>query len=362
MSYGFSAEYEQLVVGLSCSHPLFWSLTGRHILPEGLEQPGAQVLQRLMLEHSVVSDNRSLSPISLRESLLQRFRDGAIKPGEIRAAQDFLEQGLCLVEDTGITAEEASTVAAKVVISEHQRIALEKSVDAFAKGQDLLKFTDQMVSIQAIGTVPQVDSVDLEEVIERIVGRRRVRKMDTGIDELDMRLGGIAAGTETVFLGSPGAGKSVALSQVASHALLSCLNVAIATLEVSTHTWSARLMGSLLSFPVTPIDDANPEAIQRVVDELQDLAPALGHAAISYFTPQATTVAEILKWVASVEARWGQPVDVLIVDYADKLAPEAKKDIGSSYEGMREVYEQLRIWAERRGSWVFTASQARGQG
>ena len=332
------------------------------MLPAGLDRPEAQLLQRLMAEHSTAYGDVAPSPLSLRETLLQQVNAGTIKLSAQRDAQTFLEQGLALIEDTGITAEEASAVAATSVIKEHQRIALEKSVDAFSKGEDLLALSEQIVSIQAIGIAAKAESVDFVNLMDRIATQRRVRRIDTGIDDLDMRLGGIQAGTETVFVGGPGAGKSVVLSQVSAHAMLLGLNVLIATLEVSTNTWSARLFGALTGTPVTPISDANPQALQHVKEELLDLAPLLGHAAISYFTPQATTVSELLKWVQLHERKWRQPVDVLVVDYADKLAPENKKDTGSSYEGMREVYEKLRVWAEQRGSWVFTASQAKGRG
>jgi hypothetical protein len=332
------------------------------MLPAGMVTPSAKLLLKIMVDYSKANGDVAPAALSLREQLLQQFHDGLIKPSDRVDAQTLLEHGLALVEDTGITAEEASAVAAKAVISEHQRIALEKSVDAFTKGEDLTVLSDQLSIIKQIGVSAQTTTIDFEDAIADIEGRRKVRRINTGIDELDLRLCGVQAGTETVFVAGPGGGKSMCLSQVASSAMLSSLNVMIATLEVSRYTWNARLIGSMLTIPVTPIEDANPQTLQRVRDELQDLLPMLGHCAISYFTPQATTVREILAWVHANEQRWRQRVDVLIIDYADKLAPEGKKDTGSSYEGMRDVYEKLRIWAEQNGTWVFTAAQAKGKG
>lgn len=639
MSYGFSPEYEQLVIAMSCTQPSFWSLTGRHMLPAGMDQPEAQLLLRILSEYGKANGDEVPSALSLREQLIQQLSEGVIKQSACMAAQRWLEQGMALLEDTGILASEASAVAAKSVISEHQRIALEKSVDAFAKGEDLTVLSDRLAAIKQIGVSAQTTTVDFENALADIGSRRKVRRMNTGIDDLDLLLGGVQAGTETVFVGAPGGGKclakdtpvlmhdgsvrlvqdivtghllagpdkyprrvsgvtagidtlylivpkkgmpwscnsehilvlhesvrgvqtevamqdflqwplarrkfaklirsattfsagtelvlvpylmgmllggpddasvcavldslfkydlapansrfipqqykratlqeryqiiaglidsvgqhdgrgaydlvtkferladdvafiarsvglaayvtaeagyrvhisgrtedipcrveskqapareqrkdplhvsfdvhkhygeyfgfqvdrdglfllgdftlthnSMCLSQVASNAMLLGLNVLVATLEVSRYTWNARLIASMLNIPITPIEDGNPQTTQRVQHELYDLMPILGHCAISYFTPQATSVREIITWVRANEQRWRQRVDVLVVDYADKLIPEGKIDKGNSYEGMREVYEKLRIWAEQNGAWVYTAAQAKGRG
>jgi len=46
------------------------------------------------------------------------------------------------------------------------------------------------------------------------------------------------------------------------------------------------------------------------------------------------------------------------VDYADKL--KATRNV-NEYTAMRQVYEDLRVWAEREKRWLVTASQAKAR-
>jgi hypothetical protein len=81
------------------------------------------------------------------------------------------------------------------------------------------------------------------------------------------------------------------------------------------------------------------------------------------FTPYATTLEDIKEWVDQCEQFYGRKMDLLVVDYADKVGAKAKKGEQQSneYTSGRVVYEGLRIYADARKMFCWTASQANRQ-
>jgi hypothetical protein len=89
----------------------------------------------------------------------------------------------------------------------------------------------------------------------------------------------------------------------------------------------------------------------------------IGPMWVKYFTPQITSTADIVSWMQLCEAETGRNVDLLVVDYADKLTDaRAKKDQQSKYALMEFVYESLRVAAVDRKCWCWTASQSTVKG
>lgn len=357
VDYGLSADYCAVCAAM-LTRTGWWARLGRHIDPQGLSGGATAVYWvARKLPHPVTS-------LSLKEALQQYANDGVLSP---QAAQDGVEAlvaGAEILEDTDISVDEAIAVVSPVVRSEHRRQLLERGVEQFAQGADLSDLGAQLATIEHIGeTDAQADEGCVEDIADVLGNRGRVRRMTLGIPELDIRLGGVPCGTETVFVGGPGDGKSMALSQVAAHAVEHLgLNVAIITLEIPTHTWNARLGAALTGVPTEMLTQASPPVLAKVRAKLAEIGPGMGASTTRYATPQATTVSEVLEWVAQLERAWRAPVDVLVIDYADKLAPEGKKEQASTYEGARQVYERLRIWAAENNRWVITASQAKTRG
>jgi hypothetical protein len=68
-------------------------------------------------------------------------------------------------------------------------------------------------------------------------------------------------------------------------------------------------------------------------------------------------VQDVKDWITQVEDDEGQRIDVLVIDYADKMVSSNEKD--NSYVRGREVYEGLRHWMVERKTWCWTASQVK---
>jgi hypothetical protein len=70
---------------------------------------------------------------------------------------------------------------------------------------------------------------------------------------------------------------------------------------------------------------------------------------------------DIFEWVKAFEQKAGVRLDLLVIDYADRLgAPGPKARRGDSdYHASRLIYEEFQRWAEATGTCIWTASQAR---
>ena len=133
--------------------------------------------------------------------------------------------------------------------------------------------------------------------------------------------------------------------------------VGFLTLELPSSIQWARAYAHLTGVPINDILDIprrRAEA-QRRLDEIQ---PEIGLFVMAEMAPYATTVADLVLWVDGQEQMRGVKMDVLVIDYADKLyAPEVKGN--SEYNSMRHVYEGIRRdIADKRAMWTITGCQA----
>jgi hypothetical protein len=82
----------------------------------------------------------------------------------------------------------------------------------------------------------------------------------------------------------------------------------------------------------------------------------LGYLQVEYFSPGGTKMQDIINWVDRIEQKRGVKMHGVVVDYADKVAPDDNKS--GMYTGMGQVYEDYRVWMEREDRWGITACQA----
>lgn len=165
-------------------------------------------------------------------------------------------------------------------------------------------------------------------------------------------------GTETVFLAGPGGGKSMALAQVACEGVRTGFHVAVATLEIPEPIWLARIKANLTGLLIDDImDDPDGVQAQKRLAEFQ-AKPGMGRIFVKEFSPMATTVEDLKAWIQTSEDDLGFPVQVLVIDYADKLIAPGKMEDTSGYTLGKVVYEGLRVWAAESSRWLYTASQS----
>jgi KaiC/GvpD/RAD55 family RecA-like ATPase len=190
---------------------------------------------------------------------------------------------------------------------------------------------------------------------------RGLSRMRTGIMELDDVLdGGFVRGSTVDYLAESSGGKSMALVQGAACSALQGLLTCYATFELAPPIVMARILANLTGVPVNAIlfEDGQAEESARRLVAIQQIG--FGGIVVKGFTPQVSTVADVLDWVKHVERELGRPVDNLVVDYGDKVAPPKtnEREATSTYKTGLLVFEGLRVWASDGNRWCLTASQA----
>lgn len=355
--YGFSASFEMLVTLFACSDSSFYARLGHALEPDLLVAPAA----RLALGAALAIGTDTGKPPGSALLVIQRVRrwvaDGRVPMADLVAVGDYLDDADQLREDTASDPGAVLTEALPPVRRRLEQKATEQALHSFGKGGDFDSVVDLLGRARTLGEAHAVGiGVDLSDALSTISALRAVDHLETGIGVLDAELGGgVPRGTQTVWVGGPGDGKSMALTHLAAHAMRDGLNVAIATLELPVAVQMSRLVSNLTGIPEAEIRAGQTTAAAAV---LQRVLPTLGLVRCEHFTAHATTVPDLLAWLAAVEKKQGAPVDVFIVDYADKL--QATGNV-NEYTAMRRVYEDLRIWAEREQRWLVTASQAKAR-
>lgn len=152
----------------------------------------------------------------------------------------------------------------------------------------------------------------------------------------------------------------MALNHVACQKVWEGGFVGYATLELAKAFIEARAIANLTSVPTTDIENLDPGATEKAKRRLTDALASGGVLHVKDFTPQLTQVEDLARWVEECEQERGRKMDLLIVDYADKLgAPSRKGEQKSGYETGRIVADGLKNFASGKGMWCWTASQSR---
>jgi hypothetical protein len=352
--YPFTPAFERAVVWLACTSPVFYGSTAHVLEPDAFASEAARLA--VSAAHAIARDigRGPASALLVVQRLRRMVDDGKITFEQMGAVSDFLDAA----EDSKRSSTESITAEVSPILQRRAQMrAIVTATDKFASHGDFTKVTDMLQQAAQIGIADTTGGVLIGagsfSSIERI---RHATRCPCGIADLDDALdGGMARGQLGFFIGGSGAGKSMALAHAAGTALRLGMTVGVVTLELAEPYWLARIKANLTDLPINAILDGSMEEAKRRLMTMK-----LGIGILKEMTPHVTTVDDIKQWVRFEEERMGRPMDVLIVDYADKLT--APKKVGGAehgeYQAMRVVYEGLRVYAIETGKWVWTASQA----
>lgn len=195
-------------------------------------------------------------------------------------------------------------------------------------------------------------------VLEAMKRLRNLERIPFGIDVLDEVLNhGVPAGTLTCFMAGPGGAKSMSLSHTTARLACRGKFCLYATLELPTEQVMARIVANITGLSIDEIVEGTAdEDLERRLAFYEHVTPL-----VQDFTPHATTPAVLTRWVEDTEQKHGRKVDALVIDYADKLTASGKPDDKGTYQEMRLVYENTRIYCQQRKILGLTASQSRAR-
>jgi hypothetical protein len=356
--YGLEPDFERFVVYYAVRSPRFWSLAGHAIEPLSLEIAGAALAVEASRQLAKELGHGPDAPVLVLQRLRRGVYDGKVTQEMVQEVVDLLDY----VDDEFDRPPEMESVVAELLPVLKRRMQSQAIILAhgeFAKRGDFTSVRAAFDKADSLGRSEHVGSTTLgPAAFDVLEASRTVNRLPTGVLELDMRLGG---GTPRqslgVWLGDSGAGKSMALIHQAGEGLRGGFFGGFVTLELPEHVQLARLIANVTGLPWNDLlDSAKVKAEgRRRLDLVMD---KLGLCELAEFPPHATTVADLTEWVDRMEDKHSRKMELLVVDYADKLHyPRVRSD--NSYLEMRYVYEGLRRdLSVARGMWVWTGSQA----
>lgn len=350
--YPITSTFERQIVALACSRPRFYGRVAYALQPDAMPSELARLAIRAAHEiHADTGKGPERAGFVIQR--MRRWQDaGRVTADQINAVDDYIAEA----EDAGLPSDDA--VAAELLPLLQRRLrnaALHIAATEHAKGGDMKKVIELLSQADSLGITDSTIGVRLGgSSFDVIASLRFLERLPTGISELDHTLGGgLPRGQLGFYMGGAGDGKSMALSQQAAHSTMAGLFVGYATYELAVPTVLARIKAAITGITIDAILAGSDEAKAKIE------AVPLGPCIVKEFTPQVTPIEALFEWVKQCEEDIGRPMDLLICDYADKIALPKKygeKDSGQ-YKGMEIIYESLRTFVAERKMWGWTASQ-----
>ncbi len=356
--YNLDPVFEKAVVTLTCSNPRFYGRVGTVLDPELLKLDASKHAVRAA--HAIYQDvgHGPSAGVLVIQRLRSWMQDGKLTLEAVKAVADLFDDA----EDSGMP--DAESVIAELAPILQQRMrdeAVLAAIESHGKKGDLSRVLALESKAARIGVADtSVGTVLGTESWNEMASLRELERLPTGIIELDGVLdGGLVRGGLGVAVGASGDGKSMMLSHIAGVSLPTGLFVGYATLELPRAEVLARVKANITGIPINALKAGETKEARA---RLEALAGRLGKFVVMDFTPYATTIEDIKEWVDACEQFYGRKMDLLVVDYGDKVGVKAKKgDQSSEYTSGRVVYEGLRIYAHERKTFCWTASQANRQ-
>jgi hypothetical protein len=352
----WSIEFERALIYACVTHQRFWGLVGTHLNPESLrDDRGVEILKACNAIARETGEGPS-SPLLVMRRLKERCDSGKFSLVELDRITTLIDD----VEDDGGYVSDLSQLAieaARVLQTRKRESLMREMAIANSRGKSLARFTSEIDAIESIGKEGSTGSIKLGRgAWTGIAAMQRVSKMPFGIIELDDELGGgVAKKTLTVIGADQGVGKTALMVHLACFNWMAGKRVIFLPTEESVPATMQRAIAWITGCSMDDVGRSDPKAKAKLDQVLA--SPNVGAFACEYL-PQGSPVSKVRQLVDQAiedHPEFGGGYDVLLVDYADKLA--GKPSDRNSYERMGTVYEGLRQIAVDDSTNVVTGSQ-----
>ena len=191
----------------------------------------------------------------------------------------------------------------------------------------------------------------------RLAGISTGVTISTGVRGLDKRLfhKGWAKGEFYVMMGPPKSGKSMSLAYFAKNATMGGSNVLFVTLEMSKTMTAERIEASITGIAMSELENN----IIGVKEKIKEARLKAGKLFIEEF-PTGTLTPNKLSRVIQKYKGNGITFDMIVVDYADMMAPNIRSE--SFIENSKSVYIDLKAMAQVENVVMLTAMQTNRDG
>lgn len=360
VKFEFDEDFQTRIAAFAVRDDEFMRRSAHLLKPEYFENIGEATLVNIALKHfhryGSIPDNTIMASVIKDEAKSGVIRKDVL-PALLTARKKVLAdplQGREYVEEKLVT------------FVRHQAVgdAILKSVDLREKGQ-FDKIEKLVKSAIEIGINEEGDAYDYfarneeraEERLDRASGKTPPTGITTGILKMDELLYHKGWGKKELatIMGGAKAGKTTALINFAKSASLKGHNTLYVTLEVASRIIAERLDASISDTMVKALDSS----IHDVKAKIAAAEAKAGKLLLNEF-PSGTLKPSMLRKLLEKYRSKGIVFDLVVVDYADIMAPDFRTD--NVIENSKSVYVDLRAIASEFNVAMLTATQTNREG
>lgn len=362
-TFKFDDAFQSKIAALTLRDTTFMQQVDGLILPEYFSNQTeaclANIAIRYFKKYKKVPADTALYGTLIRQDITSKIIKVEMARAVVARLQELWKVD---ISDRDFIAEQVATFARYQAVSSEILRSVEKlemhDFDNISKA--LTKALSVGVNRDG-GRYSYADMIDVrtEERIDRAAGKAAPTGISTGYPAIDKFLYHKGWGRRelSVLMGGAKAGKTTALIDfgIAAASHLHRYNVLYITLEVSAKIIAERMDANISDQVVMELGDH----IHDVKDKVKAWRDRAGKFEIQEFPAGTMTVSD-LRRVIEKDKMNGIVYDLVIVDYADLMAPERFTD--SVTENSKSVYTALRGLAMQEGFAVLTATQTNREG
>ena len=357
----FRSEFQQKIAALTLRDTQFAQLTDGLIRPEFFENSAFATLVKVASDHYAKYKKAPSDKVVLASLLKDVIRTKTV-PVELAKLAIAMVPTLFAtdVSDREYVADQCATFA------RHQAVAkaILDSVDLVDRrdfdsiGIKMRKALDTGISVSSGAyNYAEMSAARTKDRKDRAAGIRPPTGITTGFKVLDDCLYHAGWGRKelAVLMGAAKSGKSMAMISFGINAIASGYRTLYVTLEVSSDIIAQRVDANVASRAMSELT-LHPDEVQEKVDDfMAKAAPFIIHE----YPTGSMRPSDLRRLIEHYKAQ-GIVFDLVIVDYADLMAPERATD--NVQENSKSVYVNLRGLAMQEEFALLTATQTNREG
>lgn len=359
--FDFDADFQTRVAALTTRDLDFVNRVGHLLKPDYFEDIGQASIVNLALKY--FGENRALPDKTIMADLYRKAVEAkTIRRDVVPMASAAFKRLYGEVDISGREYVEKRIVE----FARHQATsaAILKSVELVQRGEfdkveNLIKKAVEIGVNEDGGAYDYYENISqrTKERLDAASGIRPPRGVTTGHLKLDEILYHRGWGRKELatIMGGAKAGKTTALIGFAKSASLAKFNVLYVTLEVSARIISERLDASITDTMIKELD----KHIKDVESKVQAIESTAGELKIHEY-PSGTFSPNMLRALLDRYEAKGKKFDLVVVDYADIMAPNFRTQ--DSIENSKSIYVDLRAIAQEKDVAMLTATQTNREG
>ncbi len=363
VKFEFDAAFQSKIAALVVRDTQFVQRIDGLIRPEyfenGVEAAWVSVALRYYAKYKRIPADGTVYARLIKEDIASRIIDNVMAGIMIRTYRDVMTKAD--LSDRDYVVDEVATFARHQAVS----AAILESVSDLDR-HDFDKISKKLRKALDVGSNQDGDVYDFAETLSARTGERLDRAagktpptgITTGYKMVDDCLYHKGWGKRelSVLMGAAKMGKTTALLDFGLRAVEHGKKVLYVTLEVASKILAERADANISMTPVMELQDHVHTVKTKVLDFISKSG---GRLVLKEFPSGSATVADLRRMIERFKSR-GLIFDLVVVDYADIMAPERYTD--NTQENSKSVYVGLRGLAMQEDFAILTATQTNREG